>query len=95
MFLTIAALGVYVVVQNQNLHEQKTLAQNLNAELGSIENKSSDKIVVRALADRDGSNTWRFRIHKPKGKQFQYYFGVVQIDESGEPVLPKKYRSGF
>ena len=90
---TIVGMTVCIFLQNAALRDKDARYAAVTAELGMIDAKSSRQIHIRALS-LDGINHWRFRVQKPEG-DFEYCFGVVDVDDQGQVGLPARRRRYF
>lgn len=94
LLMTIFGMVVFTIVQNLEMASVREQNQELNDEIGVIGPIGENSIAIRHLVEGGELNTWRFRVNKPT-MNYEYCYGIVDLDQSNTPMLPSVYRKDF
>ncbi len=94
LVITIIGMAIYLGAQHSELAKFRELSKRHADELGVIGDVDGQSIAMRRLAAKGEFNTWRFRISKPH-TEYEYCFGIADVDPSGDVHLPTEYRRNY
>lgn len=94
LIVTLIGLSVSTILQNRAMDQLRKDNARMREEIGIIGPIAQDSIAVRPLFNIGAQQTWRFRISKPNST-YDFCFGIVDVDEQGELILPAGYQRGY